>query len=545
MKAKILAFLLLCAPLLAQVQNIPDETMPVARTQINANFAWLAANKISYQGTWSSGATYDVQDLVIYSSAAYISLQAENSGNNPATAALWWVALPGGGSLGGSSAGPVVVTTGSGVPSANCPAPSSTNLEEYIDTTNGALWWCPAANTWKEILSVTPSHVFYLAGDTGTAPNPPPPGEVACYFDSTSNTEICETSSGEFSTTVVGQSSAPSSGYCLQYIDTAGVQHFVPCSAGSSGTVGTPAATPGAGTYSSSQTIALAATNSTSIYYSWSATPTCTGTGTLYTSAIPIATGTLQAIGCASGWTASPVLSAAYTSTGAGLSLISADVAYGQSVFSSPVYPYGGTVAVNNAGAKIVVVVFSANAKTGSTFTVTSSLGNTCSLPLAVQTATTGANNGETVGIATCTATHSGTDSIVAQDTAHLVTSGVAIAALPYSDSGSAAADQSDSNLLAGADVSYGTNPVLAGSIIPTVNGEAVVTGFDAASSDTTIDSGMTIVVSLASNYGGTGANVQMSVAALFQTTAAAINPSWGTDQIYHAPVAVIVSIQP
>ena len=477
----------------------------------------------------------------------------------------------------------------------------------YVDTLNFQTWWC-ANSAWKMNLSATPGNSFALTGATQAAGAvaTPTPGNVTEFFDSALNVPAAKDSNGNESQMVpvttlaaltalvtVGTpvaspgagtysssqsvtltaanstviyyslSTTPTCGTGTLYsgaiaITTTSTLQAIGCASQwlpsavlsaaytiSAGTVGTPAASPGAGTYTSSQSVTLTAANSTSIYYSLTTTPTC-GTGTLYSGAIAItATSTLQAIGCASGWTPSAVLSAAYTISGAGFSLISVNLAYGQSAFTSPVYPYGGTVAVNNAGAKVVVVVFSTNAHTGSTFTVTSSLGNTCSLPLAVQTATATANTGETIGIATCAATYSGTDSIVAQDTAHLVTSGVAIVALPYSDAGSAAADPSNSNLITGVGTSYGTNPVNTGSITPTVNGEVIVTGFDAASSGTTVDSGMTIVESLASNYGGTGANTELSVGALIQTSAAAINPAWGTDHIYHAPVAAIVSVKP
>lgn len=79
-------------------------------------------------------------------------------------------------------------------------------------------------------------------------------------------------------------------------------------------TVGTPVASPGAGTYGSAQSVSLTATNSTSIYYSTTGTPSCAPSGTLYTGVITVSVSeTLQAIGCAVGYSPSSVLSAGYT----------------------------------------------------------------------------------------------------------------------------------------------------------------------------------------------------------------------------------------
>jgi hypothetical protein len=91
----------------------------------------------------------------------------------------------------GGGSGSVVLTSGSGAPSANCTAPSSSNLAVYLDTANQEEWWCSATNTWKKILSVTGSGPYEVVGSTGTAPSRPASGSVACYFDSTTNTQVC------------------------------------------------------------------------------------------------------------------------------------------------------------------------------------------------------------------------------------------------------------------------------------------------------------------------------------------------------------------
>jgi hypothetical protein len=97
---------------------------------------------------------------------------------------------------GGSGSGYVVVTTGTGAPSANCAAPSSSNLAVYLDTANGDEWWCYATNSWKKVLSVTNSGPWQTIGATGPAPSAPASGSVACYFDNTLNTQVCIDSSG-------------------------------------------------------------------------------------------------------------------------------------------------------------------------------------------------------------------------------------------------------------------------------------------------------------------------------------------------------------
>lgn len=100
------------------------------------------------------------------------------------------------GSGGSGGSGYVVLTTGSGVPSSTCVAPSSSNLAVYLDTTNSDEWWCSATNSWKKMLSVTGSGPYQVSGATGGPPGNPPAGTVACYFDNTLNTQVCLDPSG-------------------------------------------------------------------------------------------------------------------------------------------------------------------------------------------------------------------------------------------------------------------------------------------------------------------------------------------------------------
>jgi hypothetical protein len=117
---------------------------------------------------------------------------------NPGT---WSSALAG---PAGPAGGALVVTTGTGAPSANCAAPSSSNLAVYTDSTNQDQWWCSATNTWKKILSVTGVGPYQVIGGTGAAPTAPASGTVACYFDSTTNTQVCLDPSGNAFTMVKG-----------------------------------------------------------------------------------------------------------------------------------------------------------------------------------------------------------------------------------------------------------------------------------------------------------------------------------------------------
>lgn len=113
----------------------------------------------------------------------------------------WSPALGGAGGGGGGS-GSVVLTSGAGAPSATCTGPSTSNLAVYLDTTNQDEWWCSATNTWKKVLTVTGTGPYEVIGATGTVPSTPAVGSVACYFDSTTNTQVCLDSGGNATTMV-------------------------------------------------------------------------------------------------------------------------------------------------------------------------------------------------------------------------------------------------------------------------------------------------------------------------------------------------------
>lgn len=59
---------------------------------------------------------------------------------------------------GGGGSGSLVMTTGASDPSANCTAPSSSNLAMYQQTTTTQLWFCDSTNHWTPIPSVDNTH---------------------------------------------------------------------------------------------------------------------------------------------------------------------------------------------------------------------------------------------------------------------------------------------------------------------------------------------------------------------------------------------------
>lgn len=106
-RALIIAFALALSAIslrLAWPQAISNPSNPTSNpNQINVTNGYLYLNKIHYAGTWSSTVSYNSEDVVFYSGAAYISLQVANLNQNPASASLYWVVIPGSGGGGGSS----------------------------------------------------------------------------------------------------------------------------------------------------------------------------------------------------------------------------------------------------------------------------------------------------------------------------------------------------------------------------------------------------------------------------------------------------------
>lgn len=128
--------------------------------------------------------------------------------------------------IGGGGGGIVSMVTGAVDPgSTSCSVPSSGNFQLYFNTVLVTVWECVGTNTWQKILAVSGSGPYIVTGSTSTAPSAPASGNVSCYFDSTTNTQICEDSSGNFFTMVKGASSV--SNQFVTNIDTSGIQHLV------------------------------------------------------------------------------------------------------------------------------------------------------------------------------------------------------------------------------------------------------------------------------------------------------------------------------
>ena len=91
---------------------------------------YLYLNKMHYAGVWSASVTYNSQDVVLSGSAGYISLQAANLANPPASSSGWWVPLPGSTGPAGltGATGPTGATGLTGATGPAGPAPSGTGV---------------------------------------------------------------------------------------------------------------------------------------------------------------------------------------------------------------------------------------------------------------------------------------------------------------------------------------------------------------------------------------------------------------------------------
>lgn len=196
-----LLFLALAAfSLSGQVQTFNNgELNSAVRAKINASFLYLDSGKAGISAC--AGGKFAIQT----STAGVVCLAVD------------WAVLTGV----PAQLGNISMFSGAGTPAtpdnlhASCTAPSGSNLNLYFDTVHQDQWWCSATDTWLKTLSVTNSGPYEVIGATGTAPSNPASGTVACYFDSTSNTQVCLDSGGNVSSmvkglglTVVGKGSA-------------------------------------------------------------------------------------------------------------------------------------------------------------------------------------------------------------------------------------------------------------------------------------------------------------------------------------------------
>ena len=229
---------------------------------------------------------------------------------------------------------------------------SSTNSTSITYTTDGTTPSCTTGTTYTGPISVASSETIKAIGcGTGTTtPSavvsfdytihiPAPPGAPTSDHDtavtysapfsavlaSASSTSIFYTNDGTVPTCTSGtQYSIPIN------ISSAETITAVGCNADGASSVSTfnytfavqtpatisaPQASLPSGTYNSTQSVTLYSTNSTSIHYTNDGTPPTCSSGTIYNSGgiDIISTETIQAIGCASGISPSPVSSYTYT----------------------------------------------------------------------------------------------------------------------------------------------------------------------------------------------------------------------------------------
>jgi hypothetical protein len=91
---------------------------------------------------------------------------------------------------------------GSGLPPANCTAPSTSNLSLYTDSTSHDIYACIATNTWKRIFTGAPGDAVEITGAVQPALATPVTGSVSCYFENSALTWQCKNAAGTVYTSV-------------------------------------------------------------------------------------------------------------------------------------------------------------------------------------------------------------------------------------------------------------------------------------------------------------------------------------------------------
>ena len=113
----------------------------------------------NYQGTWSSGTSYAVGDVVVYNNASYVS-RTSHSGQTPATSTSYWQLISGPGSSGGpgpsGAAGPTgpsgptgpdgrTILSGSSDPTSGI----GTDGDFYLNVTTNYFFGPKASGSWR------------------------------------------------------------------------------------------------------------------------------------------------------------------------------------------------------------------------------------------------------------------------------------------------------------------------------------------------------------------------------------------------------------
>ena len=91
------------------------------------------------------------------------------------------------GSSGGGGSSNISLTSGSGAPVANCTAPSTSNINYYLDTTAHQIWRCDNTNHWVLAIESIGSGTFYVSGNHGTDPCGTVASGTDCLFFNSAN----------------------------------------------------------------------------------------------------------------------------------------------------------------------------------------------------------------------------------------------------------------------------------------------------------------------------------------------------------------------
>jgi hypothetical protein len=309
----------------------------------------------------------------------------------------------------------------------------------------------------------------------------------------------------------------------LSFALSASGQILVPVVGGAFGLPGTPVdntttsgctGSSGAWTCTGTPTITLSDPTALTIYYSLTTTPTCIGTGTLYTGAFSgsSSTFTLKAIGC-NGITGGAVLSSVYT-INAGITLITNTAcnvsASGCTASSSSVT----TAGVNTTGANFIAVCI-ADATSGTALAVSLSDSKSNSWTALTTYHPTGTSDRVAILYA---------QGSLNVGTGHTFTwsgSFPAIAVIAFSGVASSPHDQENG---AGATSVSSLQP---GSITPGVANELLLACVGTLSTQTALAINSPFTASNVLNATSGTTNVGIGMAYQIQTTATAENPTW------------------
>jgi hypothetical protein len=230
---------------LAAGQAITNSASPTNMpNQVSVTTAWLYLNKMHYAGAWSSASTYSSQDTVTYSGSTYVSLQAGNLNQPPASSPSYWAPIGGGGAVASvfGRTGAVTAQTGDYTAS-QIGLTDVSNAGKVIAVQGVAV--AVTAPTNGQVLT-------YNSGSSSYAPATPSSGSVTSVFG---RTGVVTAQTGDYTASQIGltdvsnagkviaiqgiavNATAPTDGQVLKY--SSGSSSYVPAtpSSGSGCTV--------------------------------------------------------------------------------------------------------------------------------------------------------------------------------------------------------------------------------------------------------------------------------------------------------------------